>query len=87
MILLVFVIGLRSDYVISDTDVLFSGKQTKILTVRTCLVVGGRNVTNNRLLCSSINIHNEDIYIHSVRSTEDIKQPWSIVLHVKSNDF
>ena len=69
-------IGLRSDYVISDTDVLFSGKQTKILTVRTCLVVGGRNVTNN-----------EDIYIHSVRSTEDIKQPWSIVLHVKSNDF
>ena len=57
MILLVFVIGLRSDYVISDTDVLFSGKQTKILTVRTCLVVGSRNVTNNRLLCSSINIH------------------------------
>ena len=51
--LLVSVIGLRSDYVISDTDVLFSGKQTKILTVRTCLVVGGRNVTNNRLLCSS----------------------------------
>ena len=54
MILLVFVIGLRSDYVISDTDVLFSEKQTKILTVRTCLVVGGRNVTNNRLLCGEI---------------------------------
>ena len=39
------------------------------------------NVSNNRLLCSSINIniHNEDIYIHSVRSTEDRKQPWSMV--------
>ena len=61
-----------------------SGKQTKILTVRTCLVVGGRNVTNNRLLCSSINIHNEEIYIHSVRSTKDRKQPWSIVMHVTS---
>ena len=76
--LLVSVIGLRSDYVISDTDVLFSGKQTKILTVRTgCR---GQECDKQQIaLQQLINIHNEDIYIHSVRSTEDRKQPWSMV--------
>ena len=77
-------IGLRSDYVISDTDVRKTNKNIDSEDMSGCQ---GGNVTNNRLLCSSINIHNEDIYIHSVRSTEDRKQPWSIVLHVKSNDF
>ena len=48
MILLVFVIGLRSDYVISDTDVLFSEKQTKILTVRTCLGCRGAQRTKEK---------------------------------------
>ena len=70
--LLVSVIGLRSDYVISDTDVRKTNKNIDSEDMSGCR---GGNVTNNRLLCNSINLHYEDIYIHSVRSTEDSHGP------------